>query len=161
MPPFGRKEIMLQRQTKFSTTIVLVLAFFCAASVLTSAQESTSQGPQEMGPVGQEEAKPAQVIRPVNSVVDPGIIPSRQGITPAGLQSVFESRGNGVVFNEDGNSIYAATLGQNSSHIFQIDLQTNRVSAIIESPITAGMQGLVYDAVAHSPVMSGLSGGKK
>jgi YVTN family beta-propeller protein len=125
------------------------------------AQMSTVQGPQKMGPVGQDEAKPTKVVAPVNSVVDPGIIPSRQVITPAGLQSVFESRVNGVAFSEDGKTIYAATLGQNSSHIFEIDLETNHMASVIDSSVSAGMQGLVYDPVAHSPVMSGLSGAAK
>jgi DNA-binding beta-propeller fold protein YncE len=110
-----------------------------------------------MGPVGQEEAKPTKAVAPVNSVVDPGIIPSRQGITPAGLQSVFESRVNGVVFSEDGRSVYAATLGQNSSHVFQIDLETNHMVDVIDSPVGVGMQGLAYDPGSHSPMMSGLS----
>jgi YVTN family beta-propeller protein len=114
-----------------------------------------------MGPVGQDEAKPTKAVAPVNSVVDPGIIPSRQGITPAGLQSVFESRVNGVAFSEDGRSVYAATLGQNSSHVFQIDLETNHMVDVIDSPVSVGMQGLAYDPGSHSPMMSGLSGGAK
>lgn len=114
-----------------------------------------------MGPVGQEEAKPTKAVAPVSSVVDPGIIPSRQGITPAGLQSVFESRVNGVAFSDDGKSIYAATLGQNSSHIFQIDLETNHMVGVIDSPVSVGMQGLIYDPGSHTPMMSGLSGGAK
>jgi YVTN family beta-propeller protein len=125
------------------------------------AQESPSQGPQKMGPVGQEEAKPSKAIPPVNSVVDPGIIPSRQAITPAGLQSVFESRLNGVAFSPDGNSIYAATLGQTGSHIFQIDLKSNRMIGLVDSPLSTGMQGLVYDPVAHVALMSGMPGGAK
>ena len=87
------------------TTAKVLIA--CSLSLFSGcepafAQMSTAQGPQKMGPVGQDEAKPTKVVAPVNSVVDPGIIPSRQVITPAGLQSVFESRVNGVAFNEDG-----------------------------------------------------------
>lgn len=137
---------------------MVVSCLLCGSS---RAQESTGQGPQKMGPVGQEEAKPTKAVAPVNSVVDPGIIPSRQNITPAGLQSVFESRVNGVVFSEDGKSVYAATLGQNSSHIFQIDLETNRMAGVIDSPVNVGMQGLAYDPGSHSPIMSGLSGSAK
>src|SRR6201996_3638528 len=133
---------IMRRHIKFTTTIVLVSAFFSAACILAKGQESTAQGPQKMGAVGQEEAKPNKVIKPVNSVVDPGIIPSRQGITPAGLQSVFESRVNGVAFSEDGGTIYAAALGQKGSYIYQIDLKTNRMLRVIDSPIAIGMQGL-------------------
>jgi YVTN family beta-propeller protein len=140
------------------TTVSIVLA---ASSFGLSAQDASSQDPQKLGPVGQEEAKPSKAVLPVNSVVDPGVIPSRQVITPAGLQSVFESRVNGVAFSEDGNTIYAATLGQNGSHIFQLDLKSNQMTALIDSSISTGMQGLVYDPVAHAPLMSGLSGGAK
>jgi hypothetical protein len=45
-----------------------------------------------MGPVGEQESKPSNAAPPANYVIDPGVIPSRQQITPAGPQSVFESR---------------------------------------------------------------------
>lgn len=122
-----------------------------------SAQELS----QKMGPVGQQEAKPSKAVPPVNTVVDPGVIPSRQFITPAGLQSVFESRVNGVAFNQDGSSIYAATLGQTGSHIFEIDLKSNRMTGVIDSALSTGMQGLVYDPVTHAALMSGMPGGAK
>ena len=141
-----------------------VLAFvvlFGGMHQVAIAQDSSSQEAQKMGPVGEEEAKPSKAVRPVNSVVDPGIIPSRQGITPAGLQSVFESRVNGVAFSQDGSSIYAATLGQSGSHIFQIDLKSNRMTGVVDSPLSTGMQGLVYDSVAHAALMSGTPGGAK
>jgi len=47
---------------------------------------------QQMGPVGEQESKPSNAAPLANSVIDPGVIPSRQQITPAGLQSIFESR---------------------------------------------------------------------
>ena len=94
-----------------------------------SAQNSRQSDPkllaQEMGPVGEQESKSSSAAPPVNSVVDPGIIPSRQTITPAGLQSVFESRVYGVAFDENGESIYAAVLGQKGTYVYQIDLKNN------------------------------------
>lgn len=140
---------------------ILLAASACCMHNIGIAQESSSPAGQKMGPVGEEEAKPAKAAPPVNSVVDPGIIPSRQGITPAGLQSVFESRVNGVAFDGSGDSIYAATLGQKGSHIYQIDLKTNQMIAVANSSTSAGMQGLAYDPVAHAPLMSGLQGGAK
>ncbi len=116
---------------------------------------------QTMGPVGEKEAKPLQAAPPVNSVVDPGIIPSRQGITPAGLQSVFESRVNGIAFGENGNSIYAAVLGRKGSYVYQIDLKTNQMMTVLDTPIGAGMQGLAYDPVSRMPLLAGLAGSAK
>jgi YVTN family beta-propeller protein len=126
-------------------------------------QEPASSTPaiQKMGPVGEEEAKPSKAAPPVNSVVDPGIIPSRQAIIPAGLQSVFDSRVNGIAFGENGDSVYAATLGQKGSHIYQIDLKSNQMIGVTDSSASAGMQGLIYDPVTQAPLMSGLSGSTK
>jgi YVTN family beta-propeller protein len=150
-----------RRMITAAKTLAVLAVLICGSSSVTSAQESGAQDFQKMGPVGQEEAKPSEAVPPVNSVVDPGIIPSRQEITPAGLQSVFESRVNGVAFDENGDSIYAAALGRKGSYIFQIDLKSNRMLRVMDSPIAVGMQGLVYDPVAHAPLMSGVSGAAK
>jgi YVTN family beta-propeller protein len=153
---------MIWRQMNIAMRCLVLLA---ASSYLmqatANAQEPSSPVVQKMGPVGEEEAKPSKAAAPVNTVVDPGIIPSRQGITPAGLQSVFDSRMNGIAFGEDGDSIYAATLGQKGSHIYQIDLKTNQMITVINSQASAGMQGLVFDSGSHAPLMSGLSGSAK
>jgi YVTN family beta-propeller protein len=149
--------------------VVSTVAFvICSAFVIHSAtqaqdaQQSVSGATgQKMGPVGEEEAKPSSAPPPVASVVDPGIIPSRQAIAPAGLQSIFESRVNGVVFGENGDSIYAATVGQKGAHIYQIDLKTNQMMGVLSTATSPGMQGLTYDPVAHTPLMSGLSGNGK
>ena len=114
-----------------------------------------------MGPVGEQESKPSGAAPPVASVVDPGIIPSRQGITPAGLESIFESRVSGVSFGENGNSIYAATEGLKGSYIYQINLKTNQMMGVLSTTASPGMQGLAYDPVNHAPLMSGLSGNAK
>ena len=110
----------------------------------------------KMGPVGEQDAKPSKAAPPVASVVDPGVIPSRQLISPAGLQSVFESRVYGVAFGEHGDSIYAATAGQKESFIYQINLKTNQMMTVLRAGAISGMQGLTYDPVTHTPLMSGL-----
>jgi YVTN family beta-propeller protein len=151
---------------KFSSAFVgmrLVTLLICIVSFMqgtTKGQESEPSTPkvQKMGPVGQEEAKPSKAAPPVSSVVDPGVIPSRQTITPAGLQSVFESRVNGVAFGENGDSIYAAVLGQKGSHVYQIDLKTNRMMNVVSTETGSGMQGLAYDSTSHTPLLSGISG---
>jgi YVTN family beta-propeller protein len=157
-------EMTIWRKVSVTAQVSILLAtsgYWIQGMANAQDQESSSPAIQKMGPVGEEEAKPSEAMPPVNSVVDPGIVPSRQEITPAGLQSVFESRVDGVAFGEDGDSIYAATLGQKNSHIYQIDLKSNQMVNLIHSSASAGMQGLVYDPVAHTPLMSGLSGGAK
>jgi YVTN family beta-propeller protein len=116
---------------------------------------------QKMGPVGEKESRPSEAAPPVHSVIDPGVIPTRQSITPAGLQSVFESRVFGVAFNQSSDSIYAAVLGQKGTHVYQLDLKTNQVLSLSEADSSSGMQGLAYDATGHTALLSGLVGNGK
>jgi YVTN family beta-propeller protein len=141
----------------------VALSLFIAMSVQGNAraQEPDAKASAvtlpKMGPVGEQDAKPLKAAVPENSVVDPGVIPSRQAISPAGLESVFDSRVFGVAFGEHGDSIYAATLGQKGSYVYQIDLKTNHMITVLGSAITPGMQGLAYDPVRHAPLLSGLA----
>src|ERR1700761_2019976 len=132
-----------------------VVSFMQGTAKGQESEPSTSKV-QKMGPVGQDEAKPSKAAPPVSSVVDPGVIPSRQNITPAGLQSVFESRVNGVAFGENGDSIYAAVLGQKGSHVYQIDLKTNRMMNVVSTETGSGMKGLAYDQTSHTPLLRGV-----
>ena len=96
-------------------TVSSIFSVLICSAFLTlhgAAAQDSAPPVQKMGPVGEQESKPAAAAPPVASVIDPGIIPSRQAITPAGLQSIFESRVYGVAFGENGDSIYAATAGQ-------------------------------------------------
>jgi YVTN family beta-propeller protein len=139
---------------------VMFIALFVQGA--TQAQRSGSgTAIQRMGPVGEDESKPSIAGPPVASVVDPGIIPSRQAITPAGLQSVFDSRVNGIVFGENGDSIYAATVGQKAAYIYQINLKTNQMMNVLSTTSSPGMQGLTYDPVSRTPLLSGLAGNGK
>lgn len=122
-----------------------------------AAQSSQNVRLQKMGPVGEQGSIPAGAAPPVNSVVDPGIIPSRQAITPAGLQSVFNSRVFGVAFGKNGDSIYVAALARLGTNIYQINLKTNRMMTVISTPVSSGMQGLAYDPVDQRPVLDGLT----
>ena len=138
----------------------MCIALWMHGTASTQEPESQTSGSKmpKMGPVGEQGAKPLIAAAPVNSVVDPGIIPSRQLISPAGLQSVFESRVFGVAFGEHGDSIYAATVGQKESYVYQINLKTNHMMAVLSTDATPGMQGLAYDPVRREPLMSGLAG---
>jgi YVTN family beta-propeller protein len=141
---------------------VVWLAFSGVLGAAHPQEQNDAISPAEkLGPVGQDEARPASAVTPAANVVDPGVIPSRQEITPAGIESVFESRVNGVAFGENGNSIYAATIGQKGGLLYQIDLQTNHMIGVVVSSAAPGMQGVVYDTVGRTPLLSGLAGGAK
>jgi len=141
----------------------MCIALWVQGTAIAQEPESRSSDSNEpkMGPVGERGATPSVAAQPANSVVDPGIIPSRQLISPAGLQSIFESRVFGVAFGEHGDSIYAATAGQKGSHVYQINLKTNHMMAVLSTDAAPGMQGLAYDPARHQPLMSGLVGNGK
>jgi DNA-binding beta-propeller fold protein YncE len=149
--------------------VAIVFLVFCSAVLVLydaaaqSARRPDSEAPvQKLGPVGEQESKPAAAAPPAASVIDPGVIPSRQAITPAGLESVFESRVYGVAFAENGDSIFAATTGQTGSFVYQINLKTNQMMKAVGTPVAPGMQGLTYDCVRHTALIGGLVGsGKK
>jgi hypothetical protein len=116
----SRRRIVIKEEKLMSCRsrrILLTHAILATCILLSVHAPLVSQTAQKLGPVGEQESKPSSAARPVNSVVDPGVIPSRQAITPAGLQSVFESRVFGVAFGENGESIYAAVLGQKGTNV--------------------------------------------
>jgi len=51
------------------------------------------------------------------AVTDPGVITTRQTITPAGVPTVFDGRVYGVAFGEDASNIWVATEKSSSSSI--------------------------------------------
>jgi YVTN family beta-propeller protein len=151
-----------------STCCVLKVGMLLASILLTEAirAQSSDSSPskpavQQMGPVGEQESKPLNAPPPANSVVDPGVIPSRQQITPAGLQSIFEGRVYGVAFGENGESIFAVVPGQKGTLVYQIDLKSNQMISALTAGASSGMQGLTYDATSHTPLLSGVAGNAK
>lgn len=96
------------------------------------------------------------VDKPVRAVTDPGVVTTRQTITPAGVQSVFDGRVYGVTFGANANEIYALTArGRNSqAQLIHLDWQANRVlqrTPLNENP---GLQGLRFDALSKQPLFS-------
>jgi YVTN family beta-propeller protein len=139
----------------------ILLSLLSAIRAQSPDQSVSKPAVQQLGPVGEQESKPSNAAPPANSVADPGVIPSRQQITPAGLQSIFESRVYGVSFGAGGSSIYAAVLGQKGSLVYQIDLKSNHMMTVLTTEASAGMQGLTFDSMGQTPILSGLVGNGK
>ncbi|MEP7271261.1 MAG: hypothetical protein ABI882_07130, partial [Acidobacteriota bacterium] len=61
--------------------------------------------------------------RPLRSVTDPGVVTTRQNITPAGVQTVFDGRVYGVTFGASANEIYVLTArGRvNQTNLIKLD----------------------------------------
>jgi DNA-binding beta-propeller fold protein YncE len=84
------------------------------------------------------------------TVSDPGVITTRQAITPAGLQSVFNGRVYGVAFGKTQDELWVLHKGG----ITFLDWRANKVLAHIAFPGAAGLQGIRYDASADRALVN-------
>src|ERR1700674_5531946 len=72
---------------------------------------------------------PQTAEKPVRSVDDPGIVTTRQAITPAGAQSVFFGRVHGLAFGQTSSDVWVLTKGQGGkdTQISHLDWTANRL----------------------------------
>ena len=78
---------------------------------------------------------------PARAVIDPGIVTTRQAISPAGVQAVFQGRVYGLTFGADATEIYVLQ----STGIYRMDWKANRVIARVPLRGGKGLQGIRYD----------------
>src|ERR1051325_4039264 len=79
---------------------------------------------------------------PVRAVTDPGTVTTRQSITPAGVQAVFQGRVYGVTFGADATEIYVLQ----AKGIYRMDWKSNRMLSLAGLKGRMGLQGICYDA---------------
>ncbi len=85
---------------------------------------------------------PAQTPeRPVRAVVDPGVVTTRQGITPAGVPTVFTGKVHGVSFGATSEEVIV--LG--ATHLYRMDWKLNRVIEQTLLDGSPGMQSVRWD----------------
>ena len=115
-----------------------------------------------MVPVWAQNARPgaAEPPQPVRTVLDPGVITTRQAITPAGIQMVFDHRVQGVAFGPSSDVVYALSAASKGSLIYKLDWRSNRTLQVVRSTAAPGMQSLAFDPVAGNPVMVGVNASK-
>ena len=94
--------------------------------------------------------------KPSRAVTDPGIVTTRQNITPAGVQSILDGRVYGVTFGANANEIYALTArGRVSGTNFvKLDWKANNVLQRIMLKENPGLQGLLFDPVGKQVLVS-------
>ncbi len=94
--------------------------------------------------------------KPVRSVTDPGVVTTRQAITPAGAQSIFEGRVYGVAFGASSSEIFVLNAAQRSARaqVVRLDWAANRVLARTPMQENPGLQGIVFDQVTGQPLVS-------
>ncbi len=92
--------------------------------------------------------------RPVRGVTDPGVITTRQTITPAGVQTVFDGRVYGIAFGSSAKQIWVlAGTREGNPSLYQADWQENRVLDRWPMPGSAALQGLVIDPSTDTPLV--------
>src|SRR5262249_12942933 len=79
---------------------------------------------------------------PARAVIDPGIITTRQAITPAGVQAIFNGRVYGVTFGGEANEICVP----HGRAVTRLDWRSNRVLSQTAIRGRMGLQGICYDA---------------
>jgi len=88
--------------------------------------------------------------RPQRAVTDPGVITTRQDITPAGVQAVFQGRVYGVSFGESAGELWVLTANQ----VYRFDWHANRVLDRVPLEGSAGLQGISYDATRRRALVA-------
>jgi hypothetical protein len=93
--------------------------------------------------------------QPGRAVTDPGVITTRQAITPAGVQSVFDGRGYASTFGETDEELWVLTGRTRNGQppLYQLDWLQNHVRNQWELTGTPALQGLVFDPVRKSPLI--------
>ena len=91
----------------------------------------------------------------MRAVTDPGVVTTRQTITPAGVQAVFQGRVHGLAFGASGDQLWVLNAG----HVYRFDWKNNRVLAHLQTGGSAGLQGIRFDAeTGHAYIAGALKG---
>ncbi len=79
--------------------------------------------------------------RPARAVIDPGVVTTRQAITPAGVPTIFNGRVYGVAFGAEASELWVL----HASHIYRLDWKQNRVLDAAAHGGSPGLQGIRFD----------------
>jgi YVTN family beta-propeller protein len=128
------------------TDRIRVLPWLLAAvsvSLAATAPQSQSPSPSQAPPT------------PARGVTDPGVITTRQTITPAGVQSVFDGRVYGVAFGANDAELWVLTGRTKAGrpHVYRLDWLQNRVEDSWALTGVPALQGLALDPVRKTPLV--------
>jgi YVTN family beta-propeller protein len=95
--------------------------------------------------------------QPARAVPDPGVITTRQTITPAGVPTIFKGKVFGVAFGESAARLWV--LG--ATDVYHMDWKSNRVIERVPLGGTPGLQGLKYDGSSQRALVSSAAQGNR
>ena len=103
----------------------------------------------------------AQTVEaPLRAVTDPGVVTTRQGITPAGVQTVFEGRVYGLAFGRTASELWVLTAGgagTSQLQVYKLDWKSNQTLARLPSEGAPGLQGIQYDRAKDRVLISSVT----
>ncbi len=92
--------------------------------------------------------------RPVRAVTDPGVVTTRQAVTPAGIPAIFQGKIYGVAFGESSAKLWVL----NATQLYEMDWRENKVLTNITHKSLPGLLGVAFDG---KPYVSALNPQKK
>src|SRR5262249_26382713 len=92
--------------------------------------------------------------QPTRAVTDPGVVTTRQGITPAGVSSIFQGRVYGVAWA--GEELWVL----HASALYGLDWKNNRVIARMPHEGTPGNQSIAMDPAGGAVIGVGVRGAR-
>ena len=84
--------------------------------------------------------------KPVRNVTDPGVVVTRQNITPAGAQSVFQGRVYGVAFGSKPDEIWVL----DAKNLVGLNWRENRVVSSVPLDAKPGLQAVATDPAGRA-----------
>jgi YVTN family beta-propeller protein len=87
--------------------------------------------------------------QPSRSVADPGVVPTRQAITPAGVPSIFQGRVYGAAWAGTSSDLWVL----HASQLYRLDWKNNRVVGRWPHRGTPGNQSLVADPLTGDALL--------
>src|SRR5947207_5876248 len=87
--------------------------------------------------------------QPIRGVADPGVVTTRQAITPAGVPSVFQGRVFGVAWAGDTGDLWVL----HATQVYRLDWKNNRVVTHVPHGGAPGNQAIAADPATGDAVI--------
>jgi len=96
------------------------------------------------------------VQQPLRAVTDPGVITTRQAITPAGMQSVFDGRVFGITFGKTADQLWVLTgrTKAGKPQLYRLDWRANAVKVREPFDGAPALQGIARSPESETPLLA-------
>jgi YVTN family beta-propeller protein len=88
--------------------------------------------------------------KPLRAVTDPGVVTTRQSITPAGAQAVFQGRVYGIAFGATVDEVWVLNAG----YALRLNWKNNQVRDRVAIDGSPGLQGIQFDPASGRAYVS-------